>query len=114
MYLGQGRKGEQALKQAVSSDESNFWYKQTLASYYERKRDVPKAIAVYENMADQFPSRLEPLMSLIDLYNQTKSYQQVINTLNRLEELDGKSEQISMENSECFCCWVIRRKHLRR
>ena len=32
MYLGQERKGEQALKQAVSSDESNFWYKQTLAS----------------------------------------------------------------------------------
>lgn len=24
-------------------------------------------------MADQFPSRLEPLMSLIDLYNQTKA-----------------------------------------
>ena len=53
MYLGQETKGEQALKQAVSSDESNFWYKQTLASYYERKRDIPKAIAVYENMADQ-------------------------------------------------------------
>lgn len=102
MYLGQERKGELALKQAVFSDESNFWYKQTLASYYERKRDVPKAIAVSENMADQFPSRLEPLMSLIDLYNQTKSYQQVINTLNRLEELDGKSEQISMEKFRMF------------
>lgn len=102
MYLGQERKGELALKQVVSSDESNFWYKQTLASYYERKRDVPKAIAVYENMADQFPSRLEPLMSLIDLYNQTKSYQQVINILNRLEELDGKSEQISMEKFRMF------------
>lgn len=102
MYLGQETKGEQALKQAVSSDESNFWYKQTLASYYERKRDIPKAIAVYENMADQFPSRLEPLMSLIDLYNQAKSYQQVINTLNRLEKLDGKSEQISMEKFRMF------------
>lgn len=102
MYLGQEEKGEQALKQAVSSDESNFWYKQTLASYYERKRNVPRAITVYENMADQFPSRLEPLMSLIDLYNQTKSYQQVINTLNRLEELDGKSEQISMEKFRMY------------
>lgn len=102
MYWGQEEKGEQALKQAVSSDESNFWYKQTLASYYERKRNVPRAITVYENMADQFPSRLEPLMSLIDLYNQTKSYQQVINTLNRLEELDGKSEQISMEKFRMY------------
>lgn len=41
-------------------------------------------------------------MSLIDLYNQTKSYQQVINTLNRLEELDGKSEQISMEKFRMY------------
>lgn len=44
----------------------------------------------------------QPLMSLIDLYNQTKSYQQVINTLNRLEELDGKSEQISMEKFRMY------------
>lgn len=102
MYLGQEEKGEQALKQAVRSDESNFWYKQTLASFYERKRNIPKAITVYENMADQFPARLEPLMSLVDLYNQTKSYQHVINTLDRLEELDGKSEQISMEKFRMY------------
>lgn len=102
MYLGQEEKGEQALKQAVRSDESNFWYKQTLASYYEQKMNLPKAIAVYENMAEQFPARLEPLMSLVDLYNRTKSYQNVIYTLNRLEELDGKSEQISMEKFRMY------------
>lgn len=102
MYLGQEERGEQALKEAVRSDESNFWYKQTLASYYERKMSLPKAIAVYENMAEQFPSRLEPLLSLVDLYNRTKSYQHVISTLNRLEELDGKSEQISMEKFRMY------------
>lgn len=102
MYLGQTEKGEQALKQAVRSDKSNFWYKQTLAAYYEAKREIPKAISVYEDMAEQFPSRLEPLMSLVDLYNQVKSYQQVVNTLDRLEELDGKSEQISMEKFRMY------------
>ena len=102
MVLGQEEKSEQALKQAVRSDESNFWYKQTLAAYYQSKRDLPKAIAVYEDMAHQFPSRLEPLMALIELYNQTKSYQEVIKTLNRLEELDGKSEQISMEKFRMY------------
>lgn len=102
MVLGQEKKSEQALKQAVRSDESNFWYKQTLAAYYQSKRDLPKAIAVYEDMAHQFPSRLEPLMALIELYNQTKSYQEVIKTLNRLEELDGKSEQISMEKFRMY------------
>lgn len=102
MALGQEEKGEQALKQAVRSDESNFWYKQTLAAYYQNKRDLPKAIAVYEDMAQQFPSRLEPLVALIELYNQTKSYQEVVKTLNRLEELDGKSEQISMEKFRMY------------
>lgn len=102
MALGQEKKGEEALKQAVRSDESNFWYKQTLAAWYQGKRDLPKAIAVYEDMTRLFPSRLEPLMALADLYNQTKSYQEVIKTLNRLEELDGKSEQISMEKFRIY------------
>lgn len=90
MVLGQEQKGEEALKKAVRSDESNFWYKQTLAAYYQRKRDWAKAIAVYDDMAHQFPSRLEPLMALVDLYNQTKSYAQVVSVLNRLEEAGWK------------------------
>ena len=102
MVLGQEQKGEEALKKAVHSDESNFWYKQTLAAYYQRKRDWAKAIAVYDDMAHQFPSRLESLMALVDLYNQTKSYSQVVSVLNRLEELDGKSEQISMEKFRMY------------
>lgn len=102
MYLGQEEKGEQALKEAVRQEEANFWYKQTLASYYERKRDWPKAISAYEDMAEQFPARLEPLMSLVELYGQTKSYDHVVGALDRLEELDGKSEQISMEKFRAY------------
>lgn len=102
MALGQEEKSEEALKRAVRSDEGNFWYKQTLAAYYQRKRDIPKAVAVYEDMARQFPSRLEPLISLVDLYGQTKSYAEEIKALNRLEELDGKSEQVSMEKFRCY------------
>lgn len=102
MYLGQPDKGEEALKAAVDADQQNFWYKQTLAAYYQGKREYPKAIYVYEDMASQFPARLEPLMALIDLYNQTKDYEQVINILNRLEALDGKSEQISMEKFRMY------------
>lgn len=102
MFLNLQEKGEQALKQAVRSDESNFWYKQTLAMYYQQKREWAKAIAVYEDMAGLFPSRLEPLMSLVDLYTQTQSYGEVVKTLNRLEELDGKSEQISMSKFRMY------------
>lgn len=102
MFLGQESKGEEALKQAVRSDDTNFWYKQTLASYYQSKQNWLKAISVYEDMAQIFPSRLEPLLSLADLYNRTKSYESLVATLDRIEELDGKSEQISMEKFRAY------------
>lgn len=102
MFLGQEEKGEKALIDASRSDDKNFWYKQTLASYYQTKQNWVKAIAVYEDMAHIFPGRLEPLLSLTDLYARTKSYDNMIGVLNRIEELDGKSEQISMEKFRAY------------
>ena len=102
LFLGQEQKSEEALKKAVRLDDHNFWYKQTLAAYYQNKREWAKAIAVYEDMATLFPARLEPLLSLVSLYNQTKSYPDVVTTLDRLELLDGKSEQLSMEKFRTY------------
>ena len=102
MYLGQPEKGEEYLRKATQTQPSNYWYKETLASYYQRRGEEAKAIGVIESMVDQFPSRLEPLMALVDLYNRTKDYQKVIHTLDRLERLDGKSEQISMEKFRMY------------
>jgi len=97
MHLGQTQKGEAFLKQAMQAEPGNYWYKETLAGYYQRKGETEKGIDVIEDMVTQFPSRLEPLMALVDLYNRAKDYEKVIHTLDRLEKLDGKSEQVSME-----------------
>lgn len=102
MFLGQEEKGEKALIEASRSDDKNFWYKQTLASYYQSKQNWVKAITVYEDMAQIFPGRLEPLLSLTDLYARTKSFDNMVNVLNRIEELDGKSEQVSMEKFRAY------------
>lgn len=102
MYLGLPQKGEEALKEAVRLVPGNYWYKETLAAYYQNKGENEKAIEVIEDMTVQFPSRLEPLLALVDLYSRTKNYEAVINTLNRLELLDGKSEQISMEKFRMY------------
>ena len=102
MFLGQQQKGEKALADAVSLAPENYWYKETLAAYYQNKGENEKAISVVEDMATQFPSRLEPLVALVDLYTRTKNYEQVIHSLNRLVTLDGKSEQISMEKFRMY------------
>lgn len=102
MYLGQTEKGESFLQKAMQTEPGNYWYKETLAGYYQRKGDTDKGIEVIEEMVSQFPSRLEPLIALVDLYGRTKDYQKVIHTLDRLEKLDGKSEQISMEKFRMY------------
>ena len=102
MYLGQSEKGEGFLRKAMETAPGNYWYKETLAGYYQGKGEDAKAIAVIERMVEQFPSRLEPLMALIDLYKRSKDYEKVIHTLDRLERLDGKSEQISMEKFRMY------------
>ena len=101
-FFGQEKKSEEALKEAVKQSPDNFWYHQTLAAYYQERRELAKAIYVYEDMMKQFPSRLEPLMALVELYTQTKQYQEVINVLDKMEAIDGKSEQISMEKFRMY------------
>ena len=102
MYLGQADKGESFLRKAMQTEPGNYWYKETLAGYYQRKGETEKGIAVIEEMVEQFPSRLEPLMALVDLYNRSQNYEKVIHALDRLEKLDGKSEQISMEKFRMY------------
>ena len=102
MYLQQYDRGEEALAKAVALEPSNYWYKQTLALYYQNKGDTERAIDVVEGMVERFPSRLEPLMALVDLYTRSQDYAQAIHTLDRLEKLDGKSEQISMQKFRMY------------
>ena len=102
MFLGQTQKGESLLHKAVSLEPDNYWYKQTLASHYRKRGENKHAVGVIEDIVDRFPSRLEPLMELVDLYARLEDYKKVIHTLDRLEKLDGKSEQISMEKFRMY------------
>ena len=102
MYLGQAQKGVECLRKAMKTEPGNYWYKETLAAYYQNKGENTKAIEVIDEMVSQFPTRLEPLMALADMYKREQDYPKVIETLNRLEELDGKSEQISMEKFRVY------------
>lgn len=96
--LNQKEKATAALLGAVEGEPNNYWYRQTLASYYQSNREYEKAIATIEEMQQRFPNRNSELLpALIGLYNHTGQYDKVIDALTRLEMLTGKSEAISME-----------------
>lgn len=53
-------------------------------------------------MVTRFPSKQEPLFSLLDIYSRQEKYNDVISTLNRLEKRLGKNEQLSMEKFRIY------------
>ena len=96
--INQKDKAAEVLLGAVKGEPNNYWYRQTLASYYQSRREYDKAIAVVEEMQQLFPKRNgELLPALVGLYGHTGQYDKVIDVLSRLELLTGKSEAISME-----------------
>lgn len=102
-FLNQKDKALDALLRAVKGEPDNYWYRQTLASYYQTNREYDNAIAVLEEMQQRFPKRNGELLSaLVGLYSQIQRYDKVIDALSRLETLIGKTEAISMEKSRNY------------
>ncbi len=102
LYLKQPETGLKCLMKAVEKAPDNYWYKRTLAAFYQSNMNFPKAIKEYEEMFEQFPDKQESLLALINLYTRVKDYPNVIRSLDRLEATQGKSEQISMEKFRIY------------
>ncbi len=91
-----------AFKAAVNAAPQNYWYNQALASLYMQQEDSINATETFELMSKRFPNRRDPLLSLLDLYTQQSNYPKMIQTLDRLESVMGKNEQISMEKFKVY------------
>ena len=102
MFLRQVPQGQVALEQAVAFAPDNYWYSQGLVSLYQQQNELDKAAALLEKMVTRFPSKRDPLFSLLDIYSRQEKYNDVISTLNRLEKRLGKNEQLSMEKFRIY------------
>jgi tetratricopeptide (TPR) repeat protein len=102
MFLRQVPQGQVALEQAVAFAPDNYWYSQGLVSLYQQQNEMDKAAALLEKMVTRFPSKQDPLFSLLDIYSRQEKYNDVISTLNRLEKRLGKNEQLSMEKFRIY------------
>lgn len=102
MFLRQVPQGQVALEQAVAFAPDNYWYSQGLVSLYQQQNELDKAAALLEKMVTCFPSKQDPLFSLLDIYSRQEKYNDVISTLNRLEKRLGKNEQLSMEKFRIY------------
>lgn len=93
--------GDSLLHRAVELEPGNLYYKETLATYFANSAEYREAIRLYEEIAE-VKTTYETLATLIWLYKTRGDFAGAIRTIERLERLDGKSEQLSMEKFQTY------------
>ncbi len=88
--------GEILLKKAIELDTTNYWYKSMLANIYLSTKKTKEAIAVYEDLLKQFPQRTDSYYALANLYVNTEDLDKSAGILDKIEQLQGKSEATVM------------------
>jgi len=90
------------LKKAASLDFTNYWYQVQLAELSEKMHLFETAIETYESMVRNFPEKPELNYDLASAYAQSGDTEDAIKALDRLEEIIGVNETISMQKYRLY------------
>jgi len=90
------------LEKAHQLDSQNKWYSLLLIDLYRNNYQISEAIDVYKILLDQEPNNTEFLLSVSGLYTIAEDYTQALSSLDRIEEIDGKSEKVSFQKRSLF------------
>lgn len=93
--------GQNYLK-AAELEPDNTVFLETVAQWYVNQQDYDNAIKAVERLYNEDKSRDDLLEMLCELYQQTENNPKAIETLNRIEAAEGKSERLSYSKSEIF------------
>ena len=93
---------QQYILKAAELEPDNATFLETVAQSYISQAEYEKAIPVVEQLYNQDKSREELLEMLFELDQQTDNTDKAIETLNRLEAAEGKSERLSYAKSEIY------------
>lgn len=83
------------IERAVAIDSTNYWYTEAEGEICLALKRVEDACICYERLVRNFPEKSEPLYNMCEIYLRMDSIDKCLATLNRLEELDGISPQLT-------------------
>ena len=95
-YLGDIKNSEAHLREAVSLDTANYWYKNALASVYAANNEVQPALDLYESMIASHPKKIDLYYSVVNLYARQQNFDKVFETLSSIDAIAGRSENITL------------------
>lgn len=92
MSLRDASGAEYNLKQAVSRDSSNYWYRDMLARLYAMSGKPELTIDIYESLLEDFPKKAELYYGLANLYIDQGEFDKALDTIDNIEKRFGKSD----------------------
>lgn len=99
---GLQEKGFEMIKNAVTLDSTNKWYKIRLAEFYEQQYDYESFADIYHKLLEDEPNNLGYLEVYIDALIHLGWYEELIEKLNVVEYNIGVSEYTSMMKIEIY------------
>lgn len=90
------------LEKAVKLNPKNDAYHERLAQWLIQTGKYDKAIDAYESLYSSNQSRTDVLDVLLQLYQQRKDYDKMLSTINRIEQVEGTNEQITLSKMRVY------------
>ena len=90
------------LQTAADADPNNYWARQALVQLYVSEDKNVEAITELEKLAKAYPKNSQLLFMLEELYFKTENYPKTVETLDRIELLEGKNKEISTEKFRIY------------
>ena len=84
-----------AIERAAQLQPANDTYQESVADNYIVSRDYDSAIKAYESLYSHHRDRSDVLMLLARLYGAKKDYAGMLSAVERLEQLDGESDELT-------------------
>jgi tetratricopeptide (TPR) repeat protein len=101
-FLGQYESSHTSLLNAVKYDKKNQYYREILAAYCIQKNDINQAISIFEKLSKDNRGNLRYLYNLLDLYEYRQMNKKILATLNKIEVLEGVSQETAIMKVEYF------------
>lgn len=85
----------QYMERAARLQPANDTYQESVAATYIQQRDYDNAIKAYENLYSHHRERTDVLDILARLYGAKKDYTRMLSTIERIEKIDGESDELT-------------------
>ena len=90
------------MKKAVELNPDNTTYLERLGQHYIGLKNYSSAIDIYQQLSKVQRERTDILNILNQLYQQERRYSDMLRTLDRMEQIDGNSEGLTLSRMNVY------------